>query len=222
MKLSAVATSIVLTLTLSVCSGPAMAQHPNRGHAPAGHAVPQGHPGMGHVPPHIQMQIHQQQMQYQQHMQRMQQQAIQQAHQQYQKDLHQFNQWLKANGGASASRLPNNPADFDRWAQNQHQKKARGQSYDPLYDQYRAFAGSMTSSGSHQQGRGPGEHVPIAGARQREERPAARGRRVDGRTVVDGPGGEEEPGDRSGRLHDPAREARRTQARRGTRRRTHA
>lgn len=177
MKLSAVATSIVLTLTLSVCSGPAMAQHPNRGHAPAGHAVPQGHPGMGHVPPHIQMQIHQQQMQYQQHMQRMQQQAIQQAHQQYQKDLHQFNQWLKANGGASASRLPNNPADFDRSAQNQHQKKARGQSYDPLYDHYRAFAGSMTSSGSRHQGGGQAStsQSPAHGNAKHGQQPAAAG-----------------------------------------------
>ncbi len=152
-------------------SRPAMAQHrvgggghPAAGGHPVGHMPHARNDGMGHVPDHIQRQVQQQmlheQQLYQQHVQQMQ----QQAHQQYQQDLQRFHHWLDANGGAAwnrpgaaASRLPNNPAAFDHWAATQKQRKAQGKSYDPMYDQYRAFVGSMQSHRSRQGQSQPGK-----------------------------------------------------------------
>jgi hypothetical protein len=116
-----------------------------------------GNGGMNQMPAHIQRQM-QQQMQHQEQVYR------QQMQQQYQQDVHRFNQWLEANGGSAgaASRLPNNPADFDRWAANQKQRKAQGKSYDQMYDHYQAFLGSMRANSSrpapNQPGRGRPSH----------------------------------------------------------------
>jgi hypothetical protein len=146
MKWSAVARSGILISALSACSYPVMAQHhPNGGHAAAGGQVHGGNGGAGQIPAHVQRQMQQQQRMMQQQMQKMQ----QEAHRQYQQDVQRFEQWLKANGGKGGTGgLPNNPADFDRWAATQKQRKAQGKSYDAMYDQYRAFVASTGSSKS--------------------------------------------------------------------------
>jgi hypothetical protein len=141
-----------------------MAQHHGGGRAATGghtggQAPHHANGGMGQVPAHIQRQMQQQQQQqmrqYQQQMQKMQ----QEAHRQYQQDVQRFEQWLNAHGGqgGAAGRLPNNPAAFDHWAATQKQRKAQGKSYDPMYDQYRAFAGSATSTKSGQGKSGQGQ-----------------------------------------------------------------
>jgi hypothetical protein len=141
-----------------------MAQHhgggrPATGGHTGGQAPHHANGGMGQVPAHIQRQMQQQQQQqmrqYQQQVQKMQ----QEAHRQYQQDVQRFEQWLKAHGGqgGAAGRLPNNPAAFDHWAATQKQRKAQGKSYDPMYDQYRSFAGSATSTKSGQAKSGQGQ-----------------------------------------------------------------
>jgi hypothetical protein len=148
----------LLISALSACGHPAMAQHRGGGRPAPTTAPHGGNGGMHQVPPHIQQQMHQQQQmmmrQQQQMMQMQQQQMRQQVHQQYQQDVKRFDAWLKANGhsGSAASRLPTDPAGFDKWRQNQQQKKAQGQQYDPLYDHFRSFADSAGSNNS-QRGR---------------------------------------------------------------------
>ncbi len=156
MKWSALVSSGILISALSAYFHPVMAQHHGNAARPAtgGHTGGQVHPGnagAGQIPTHVQRQM-QQQMQHEQRMMQQQMQKMQQeAHRQYQQDVQRFEQWLKANGGKGGSgRLPNNPAEFDRWAATQKQRRAQGKSYDPMYDQYRTFAGSMGSSKSRQ------------------------------------------------------------------------
>jgi len=103
----------------------------------------------------MQRQIEQQQREYQQQFQKKQ----EEYQQQYQRDLQRFDEWLKANGGSSApgkggaaSRLPDNPAAFDQWAETQQYLKARGKPYDPMYDQYRKFVDSMSPNGFPKEG----------------------------------------------------------------------
>ena len=101
------------------------------------------------VPPHIQQQMQRQMQQQMQQQQRQMQQMQKQAHEKYQSDLKQFEQHLAANGMAGASaRLPKDPAGFDNWAATQQKRKAQGKSYDPVYDQFRSFAGAASGSGS--------------------------------------------------------------------------
>jgi hypothetical protein len=163
MRTATVARFAILISALWAGSHPAMAQpHRGGGGHPGGQMPHPGNGGMGQVPAHMQRQM-QQQMQQQQRMYEQQmRQMQQQAHQQHQQNLQHFDRWLKANGGSggAASRLPNNPAGFAQWAANQHQRKAQGKSYDPLYDQYRAFAGSMTSNNSRQTPNQPGQGRP--------------------------------------------------------------
>ncbi len=76
----------------------------------------------------------------------------QEAQKQYQNELSQFQGWLRANGGDSlqgkAGSLPKTPEAFDLWAATQKKRKSQGKSYDPLYDQFRSFAGAMSPGGA--------------------------------------------------------------------------
>lgn len=152
MNLSVAARAGVLISIVAACSHPAMAQqHHNAPHPQAGGHTGQvthpGNAGMGHVTPQ-QVQQQQRAIQQQQRAYEQQQRAyMQQMHQQYQKQVQQFENFLKSRGQTGgSSRLPKDPAAFDRWAAAQKKNKAQGKSYDPLYDHFRSFAGEAEGS----------------------------------------------------------------------------
>lgn len=141
----------VLTLMLSADRSRALAQH-HGGRPAAGHPQAQPHNnGMAHqVPPHIQQQMIAEQRKYEQQMAAAYARQQQAAQKQYEGQANQFRDWLKANGGSAFQgnnvNLPKTPAEFDQWAATQRKLKARGKSYDPLYDQFRSFSGASNAS----------------------------------------------------------------------------
>ena len=153
-KLTSMTAIVLLTLALSADRSRAIAQHHGGGRvaAPSHPAQAPRNGGQHVVPPHVQQKMMEQQRQYEQQMikeQARQQQAFQK---QYEGQANQFREWLKANGGnefqGKAINLPKSPAEFDQWAATQQKRKAQGKSYEPLYDHFRSFAGSMKSSGA--------------------------------------------------------------------------
>ena len=161
MKKPAVRTLFVLLIP--ILSGPlcpVMAQHRGaaRGQAPNRPGQHPANGGMPHVPAHIQQQMQEQQRRYQQqvaqHQQQMAKESARQqqvAQKQYEGQVNQFHEWLNANGGGSHRETINSlktPAEFDRWANTQKQRKAQKKSYDPLYDHFRSFADSMNPRGA--------------------------------------------------------------------------
>ena len=151
-RLTTLTMSFLVTLTLSADFCPVTAQHRGaaagaRGHIPNHPAQHAANGGMPQVPAHIQRQMEAAQRQYMQQMQRELQRQQQLIQKQYEHQVNQFQQWLRANAGASLqgriSNLPKTPQGFDRWVATQQKRKAQGKSYDPLYDHFRSFADSM-------------------------------------------------------------------------------
>ncbi len=151
---------VLVASMILLAASPARAQHRGPGEPARGgnaHAAPRGNPAaIPQISPQFQKQMEQQYRQAMQQEQAQMAAMAKQAQQAHQNRLQGFQQWAKNNSASPGqsqasglSHLPQSPYAFAAWYRTQKRHKAMNRSYDPAFDQYRAYEKTQQASRHH-------------------------------------------------------------------------
>ena len=151
---------VLVAWMILLTGAPARAQHRGpveQARGGSSHVAPRGNPAPMHqISPQLQKQMEQQYRQAIQQEQAQMAAMAKQAQQLHQQRLQAFNQWAKNNSAAPGpshasglSHLPQSPSAFNAWYRTQKRHKAMNRSYDPAFDQYRAYEKAQQASRHH-------------------------------------------------------------------------